>query len=147
VTVDPADVEVPELPERVIRDRQTGEVTVGEWHPAAVATWHEVWTSPMATAGEFIPADYGGLRMLLALEHDFWTRLERGGSVTKLAAEVATIRKSYGLAPMGRRSLQWTIASTQEATGRTRGRRRHTARRLSPEPSDDVAALLDVLDS
>lgn len=130
--VNPETVEVPDLPTRVVRvkDKETGEevVTPAQWHPQAEQTWIEVWTSPMVA--EFLTADYGGIRILLALEHDFWSRLEAGRSVTELAAEISRLRKNFGLAPMGRRSLQWTIAQTEETMERNQ-RRRTAPRQLA----------------
>lgn len=148
--VNPDDLEVPALPARLVQKKVDGEVVKveAEWHPMAVASWVEVWTSPMTA--EFLEADFGGIRMLLAMEHAFWEKMEAGRSVTELAAEISRVRKQYGLAPMGRRSLQWTIAQTQDTMNRNARRRgpdaiEGTAVTLEAHSSDDeVAALLEM---
>lgn len=144
--------EVPELPERFrrVKDPDGGYLTVpAEWHPMAAATWTEVWSSPMVA--EYLEADHGGIRILLALESDFWERLEAGRSVTELAAEISRIRKNFGLAPMGRRSLQWTIAQTQETMDRNRRRRVRAAEAIEGSaeelPSTTDAEVVDVLEA
>lgn len=125
VPLDPDELVIPELPERIIvseRKREDGtkyEVeTAGEWHPQAVAGWYEVWSSAMRS--EYLDGDYAGIRALLALEHEFWSKVERGRSTSFAHAEVRMARQQLGLTPMARRSLQWTVAQTQETVSRTR---------------------------
>lgn len=146
VVRDPNEVEIPSMPARFrIVD---GERIETDWHPEAEATWIEVWTSPMVA--EFLEADQGGVRALLMLENDMWERFERGKSITEIAAEVSRIRKNFGLAPMGRRSLQWTVAQTAETVQRVQ-RRSANAIEVSAEeipslPSGEVEELLGVLE-
>jgi hypothetical protein len=136
VVRDPNEVQIPPLPPRyVIRD---GERLQIEWHPLAIQTWQEVWSSPMVA--EFLEADTGGVRALLLLENDMWEKSERGRSVTELAAEIARVRKTFGLAPMGRRSLQWTISQTAEVQDRIQRR----ALRPSPTPIEIEATVEEV---
>lgn len=119
--------EVPDLPPRFTivksKDENGEEVRTrvpAEWHDMAIKLWTEIWESPMAE--EFHDSDIGEMERLLALTHRFWETFE-GGSNTGLAlmsAEIKQLRKAYGLNPMARRSLDWTIAQTEEARSKTR---------------------------
>jgi len=107
----PAGVDVPGLP----GDR--------EWHPQTVAWWRDVWRSPMA--GEFLASDVHGLLIVAVLVDRFWREPSAG-----LAAELRLQRQCFGLTPMDRRRLQWSIEKAEEAVQRT-------ARRRKPRPARD----------
>ncbi len=112
----PAGVDVPELP----ADR--------EWHPMTVAWWRDVWASPMAA--EFLASDVHGLLIVAVLVDRFWREPSAA-----LAAELRLQRQCFGLTPMDRRRLQWSIERAEEAVERTATRRR-------PRPAGDPRALL-----
>lgn len=131
VVRDPDTVEVPTMPPRYEivkgKDEDGNKIETRverEWHPEAVAVWNEAWTSPMAD--EFLPGDYAGIRRLAVLEHQFWETFERGATtgLAMMADALARISKRYGLDPAARRSLQWTVAQTEESQARVAGMRR-----------------------
>lgn len=109
---------VPALPDRDVVDPATGEVEA--WHPAAVEFWDSLWNSPMAS--EYDRSDLSGLLILADLVHDYWAG-KRGMTKKEIAAEIRLQRREYGLGPMSRRSLQWTIEQADEATDRGNQRR------------------------
>lgn len=115
----------PALPERV-------------WNPLTLAWWEDLWASPMAP--EYDESDVHGLYMLAALIDAFW---DKPGN-TELAKEIRNQRQSYGLSPMDRRRLQWTIEQAEDA--QDRGRMRRADKRPAPvvieaEVSDPRAIL------
>jgi hypothetical protein len=117
------EVEIPEPPQRYVVVEVPGENgalvserQMAEWHPSALESWQEIYRSPMIE--EFLEADAGAIRQLLVLETDFWERAEKGANVALVSAEITRVRKLFGLLPMGRRSLQWTIAQTRESLSR-----------------------------
>ena len=72
-------------------------------------------------ASEYDRSDLAGLLMIADLMHDYY---HAHGMVKKeLAAEIRLQRREYGLGPMSRRSLQWTIAQADEATEKVDRRR------------------------
>jgi hypothetical protein len=86
-----------------------------EWHPQAVKVWEEVWASEMSQ--EFLASDVGEMERLVALVHRFWVTSEEGSNtgLALMSAEIKALRKQYGLTPMARRSLDWTLAQTEES--------------------------------
>lgn len=90
-------VRVPKLPQR------EGHV----WHALTTAWWRDIWRSPMAP--EFLKADYHGLYILAELVDRFWTEPSE-----KLAAEIRQQRQCFGLTPLDRRRLQWTVQRVEE---------------------------------
>lgn len=111
VQVDAAEVvEYPQLPERA-----TGE----PWHPLAVRWWHDVWSSPMHQ--EFLRADAGALFRLAHFVDAFW----KTGSL-KYAAEIRLMEREFGLTPLARRRLEWTVAQTEGAAGKREPQRAKT---------------------
>ena len=116
---EPVEIEAPperfEVQKYVTKDGKHVQRRVkADWHPYALETWREIQESPMLD--EFLEADFGVLRQLLALESDFWERMEdpKHPNTSLISAEITRIRKLCGLVPMGRRSLQWTIAATDK---------------------------------
>lgn len=98
------DVETPDLPPN------------RNWHPATLAWWFDVWSSPMAYA--FHRSDVHGLLILAVLIDDFWCNPSK-----ELAGEIRLQRRGFGLTPMDRRGLQWTLeppAETQATPTKTR---------------------------
>ncbi len=78
-------------------------------------------------AAEYIDADVPGLTMLLALVDEFWQR-----PTAKLAGEVRHWLAEYGLSPIARRRLQWSVTRVVRQANR---------------PGDDHDPRLDRLDT
>lgn len=108
------DVEAPALP----KGRR--------WRKATKDWWADVWASPMAP--EYDSSDVHGLFVLAALVDEFWA-----APSTALASEIRLQRQAYGLSPIDRRRLEWSIDRGDEAVERTR--ERQAAR--TPKPAED----------
>lgn len=78
-----------------------------DWHTQTREFWRDVWHSPMA--GEFTQADLHGLHVLAVLVDAFW----RNPS-TQAAAEIRLQRQCFGLTPLDRRRLQWTVDASDD---------------------------------
>lgn len=90
-------VEYPALPEKG-----------AAWHPLAVRWWDDIWSSPHHQ--EFLRADTGALFRLANLVDDYW----KTGAL-KYAAEIRLLEREFGLTPLARRRLEWTVVQTEEA--------------------------------
>jgi hypothetical protein len=103
-----------------------------KWHPAALELWNAIWSSPMSQ--EFDVSDVHGLMRLIELSHMFWSLDNIKDARTKilLAGEIRLASQAYGLSPLDRRRLKWTIAGEEEATNRSRNRRS-----AAIKPADD----------
>lgn len=110
-----------------------------EWHPAVTWWWADLWAAPMSD--EYHASDIHQLYLLATLYHDFY--LSPPGTVrrTQLASEIRLQRMAFGLTPMDRRKLEWTIEQVAEAQDRT-ARRRATK---APAPADDPRSALRVV--
>lgn len=117
----------PELPE------------LGEdpWHPMTLAWWRDVWSSPMAT--EYVIADEHGLFRLAVLVNAFWLRPSKD-----LAAEIRLQEQRYGLSPLDRRRLEWTVEQVDEAQHRGRQRREQQGAK-QPKRGKDPRSVLSVV--
>jgi len=82
------------------------------WHKLTVAWWRDVWHSPMAA--QFLEADKHALYRLAMLVDLFWAKPAKD-----LAAEIRLEQQAFGLTPIDRRRLQWTVEQ-EEARARTR---------------------------
>lgn len=107
------DAAVPDLPGRE-----------GGWHPEVLTWWEDVWRSPMAS--EYLQADYRGLTRLAVLVHDFWAA-ESAKERSSISAEIRLQEVRFGLSPIDRRRLDWTIANSEQAVERNQVRRRSSA--------------------
>lgn len=96
----------PELPQRNVTEEDDGT-----WDPRTVAFWQDVWASPMAA--EYLDADVHGLYILAELVESFWRRPS-----FVLAAEIRQQRQCFGLSPIDRRRLQWTVQKIEEGQRR-----------------------------
>lgn len=121
LAAEPVDREVPALQPRYVRDPETHELRVVEWHPRTVEWWGIVWSSPMAA--EWLDADVPGLELVAALRDDFH-RAETVGLKLKAAAELRLQEARFGLTPIDRRRLQWEVERGESAVERVRRRRR-----------------------
>jgi len=79
----------------------------GEWTVMAQAFWKDVWASPMAE--QYLDADVHGLYMLTELVDRFWRQPS-----TALASEIRQQRMAYGLTPIDRRRLEWSVKNDAE---------------------------------
>jgi hypothetical protein len=120
------DIEVPGLPKR------------GGWHEQTVAWWADVWASPMAP--EYDDSDKHGLFALAVLVDDFWTA-KSARERKELAAEMRQQSQRFGLSPIDRRRLQWTIEQADEAQDKGERRRAKAQPAQSSGGSDPRATL------
>ncbi len=97
------------------------------WQPMAVRFWSEVWSSPMSHM--FVEADLPALFRLLILVNRFWDT----GSLT-VAKEIRMLEREFGLTPLSRRRLEWTVAQAEEATDRHEQRRSRRAVIIDADP-------------
>ena len=79
-----------------------------EWQRSTRQWWADVWRSPMAT--EFAATDRHALLRLAYLVDHF--ALSQGTDV-KLASEIRQQEQRFGLTPLDRRRLQWTLPDAQ----------------------------------
>ena len=117
----PDEIEIPELPPmRLVEKRRKGRDADGivqtetymvevPWRLETQEWWESLWSSPMA--GEFHSSDRHGLFRLAVLVDDFWQHPS-----SQANAEIRLAQKDYGLTPLDRRRLEWTIASAETAT-------------------------------
>lgn len=110
---------VPALPDR--KDRV--------WHPNVVAWWESAWRSPMAS--EWLDADMrGGLYLLADLHQARW-EADDAATLVKVSAEIRLQEVRFGLSPIDRSRLRWTIAHSDEAVEKAETRRAGKARKGS----------------
>ena len=86
------------------------------WHRMTRAWWRDVWHSPMAA--EYVRADEHALYRLAVLIDGFWTQPTK-----ELASEIRMQQQAFGLTPLDRRRLEWSIEQAEAASTR-RGQRR-----------------------
>jgi hypothetical protein len=108
------------------------------WHPAAKELWDAIWSSPMSQ--EFDTSDVHGLMRVIDLTHAYWNLNNPKDMRTKilLAGELRLASQAYGLSPLDRRRLHWTIINDEAATDR------HRTRRTSSIKAADDPRLQDI---
>ena len=94
------------------RRRKAPKLPIEEPHELTVAFWHDLWASPMAS--EYLAADIHGLYVLAQLVDRFWRTPS-----TALAAEIRQQRMAFGLTPIDRRRLEWSISNEEPASAKT----------------------------
>jgi hypothetical protein len=114
------------------------ELEDASWHPMTVAWWRDVWASPMAS--EYVTADAHGLFRLAMLVNDFWSRPSKD-----MAAEIRLQEQRYGLSPLDRRRLEWTVEQVDEARDRGRQRREQQKGAKQPKAGSDPRSVLSVV--
>lgn len=102
-----------------------------EWQALTVAWWRDTWKSPMAA--EFHPSDIHALYVLADLIDRYWTKPS-----TELAGEIRQHRQAFGLTPLDRRRLEWSIERAETAA-------RKRPAPPAPAPVDDPRKLLSVV--
>lgn len=104
------------------------KLAAGEtWHPMAKRFWALVWQSPMRY--EFLQADEPALFRLLMLVNKFWN----GGSLA-VAKEIRMLEREFGLTPLSRRRLEWTVAQAEEAKDQHEQKRARRAKIIDADP-------------
>lgn len=101
----------------------------GAWHIMARKFWYDVWHSPMRY--EFVHGDEPALIRLLYLVHVFW---ETGK--LDIAKEVRMMEREFGLTPLSRRRLEWTVAQAEEARDLHEHKRAKRARIIDVDPRE-----------
>lgn len=97
------------------------------WHPMAKRFWAAIWSSPMSH--EFLRADESALFRLVMLVNRYWER----GSL-EVAKEIRMLEREFGLTPLSRRRLEWTVAQAEEATDQHQQNRIKRAVVLDADP-------------
>jgi len=87
------------------------------WRLETQQFWEDIWSSPMATEYHR-RSDRHGLYRLAVLIDDFWSAPSADKNV-----EIRLAQKDYGLTPLDRRRLEWTIASAEKATDERRSKK------------------------
>ena len=129
-------INIPALPPmRLVERKRKGDDGLVEkymvevpWRLETQQWWEDVFASPMAS--EFHSSDRHGLFRLAVLIDEFWTHPS-----TQANAEIRLAQKDYGLTPLDRRRLEWTIASAERATDE--GQKRRGATESAPRRDDD----------
>jgi hypothetical protein len=98
-----------------------------EWHPMAKRFWAVVWSSPMSY--EFLRADEPALFRLVMLVDSFWKTRK-----LEVAREIRMLEREFGLTPLSRRRLEWTVAQAEEAKDRHEQKRAHRAVIVDVDP-------------
>lgn len=100
------------LPAETRRDvapRLPTHPTKGEkWHKLARAWWRDVWASPMQA--EFLKGDEPALVRLVLLVDTFWKTQSLA-----VAKEIRLMEREFGLTPLSRRRLEWSVAQAEDA--------------------------------
>jgi len=95
-----------------------------KWHPLTRAWWQDVWHSPMAE--QYLEADKHALYRLAVLVDGFWKEPSK-----ELAGEIRLEQQAFGLTPIDRRRLQWSVAQEE-----VRQRNRQPAPQPEAQPDD-----------
>lgn len=125
-------VEIPALPSRHVLKKKDGEEYYVEipWNPLTLEWWVDLWESPMSD--EFHDSDRHGLYRLAALIDNFWRNPK-----AETHSEVRLAQKDYGLTPMDRRRLEWTIETADKAKSEGDKRRQSAAAAAKPPSADE----------
>lgn len=104
----------------------------GKWHKMARRWWRDVWSSPMSC--EFLRADEPALLRLVVLVDQFW----KTGKLD-VAREIRMLEREFGLTPLSRRRLEWSVAQAEESKDKMEQRRFRRAKTIDGDPR----AILD----
>ena len=105
-----------------------------EWHRLTRQWWRDIWHSPMAD--EYLRADEHALYRLAVLIDQFWTKPS-----TALASEIRLQQQAFGLTPLDRRRLEWSIEQAETATTRRQQRRVRQAQSGEIDPREALRAV------
>lgn len=125
---------IPPLPKHSCVRLVNGEYRRVEtpWHPMTIAWWKDIWPSPMAA--EWHKSDIHGLYALALLYNNFFEHPSE-----KTHSELRLARMPYGLTPLDRRRLEWTVENTEKV--KEEGEQRRQAATVAPpvpRPEDDA---------
>jgi hypothetical protein len=103
------------------------------WRPESVSWWDAVWSSPMRQ--EFVDADLEVITRMLMLNEAIFEAFEAGDLrlMVNLQAEMRQQEMRFGLTPIDRRRLQWTIEQGEAAEEKTTQRRKARAAKSGPK--------------
>lgn len=118
---------LPELPAKKRKKKGEEIEERQEWHPMARRFWELVWDSPMVS--EFVRADEPALFRLVFLVDRFW----KSGSMA-VATEIRMLEREFGLTPLSRRRLEWTVAVTEETKDKHEVNRARRAMPIDVDP-------------
>jgi len=104
-----------------------------EWQRLTRRWWRDVWSSPMAA--QYVRADVHALFRLAVLIDAFWSEPS-----TKLASEIRLQQQAFGLTPLDRSRLEWSIEQTEQA--RDRRDRQRSKRAIIIDHDEDPRKLL-----
>lgn len=88
-----------------------------EWHPVVMDWWEDIWDSPMA--GEFIKSDFTNLYLAAKYLHHAVDGYTKDTAARAYGDKFERICKSYGLDPLARASLRWSISQGEMGQQRT----------------------------
>jgi hypothetical protein len=95
--------------------------------------WASLWRSPMAS--EYLDADMrGGLYLLADLHQLRWESRGSADVLRQVAAEIRLQEVRFGLSPIDRNRLRWTIDAGERAAEQTEVRRARTVARPTKDP-------------
>ena len=100
----------------------------GSWHTQAREWWGLVWTSPMAR--EFLQGDWPALVRLVVLVDLFW----KNPGDLKIAGEIRLMEREFGLTPLSRRRLEWSVVQAEDSKDKHEQRRVARARVVDVDP-------------
>jgi hypothetical protein len=80
----------------------------GEWDELTRQWWKDIWSSPQHH--EFLRADLGALWRLAILTDVFW----KTGKL-EVAKEIRLLEHEFGLTPLSRRRLEWSVEQVEQA--------------------------------
>ena len=98
-----------------------------KWHSMARKFWRLIWSSPMSF--EYLRADEPALFRLMYLVNAFWHEHS-----LEVAKEIRLMEREFGLTPLSRRRLEWTIAQTEDAKGKHEQNRIRRAQVVDADP-------------
>lgn len=104
------------------------------WHVMTIQWWNEIWVSPMA--GEYLRADEHALFRLAMLVDMFWNT-----PTIALAKEIRVAQQAFGLTPIDRRRLEWSVEQAEEA--KQKGAARKKREKKVQDRGTDPRAILD----
>jgi hypothetical protein len=130
------EVEIPPLPPHF--EEVNGKFVEIGWHPLTVGWWDAIWPSPMAQ--EWHSSDIYGLYAVAFLYDKFFRHPNE-----KTHGELRLARQPFGLTPIDRRKLEWTIGGVEKVTRENRRAAQQVAASTTPTPSTDTDLRLRVV--
>lgn len=76
-------------------------------HHLTIDWWARLWESPQV--GEFLQGDLGSLLRLASLIDQWWCTKKLA-----IAREVRVLEREFGLTPLSRRRLEWTVSQVTD---------------------------------